>query len=447
MLWCKKERVRMKNKNSLFFTKTVILTAVFLLAVNFVLGTLLMNQSANALRSQLRARMLDVSKSAAALLDGDALARLTAADAGTEDYRKAMDTLRVFQDNAELSYIYGIRDMGDGTFTFTVDPTVADPGAFGEEIQYTEALRTASLGTPAVDETPYVDRWGRFYSAYSPVFDSAGRVAGIVAVDYDAAWYERQIAAQRTTVFVISVVSLLIGATIVALATEQVRKRLLELNREMRRLTEDTAELSRALAIASGKQWSDTKRTQRRDVGFEDSIDVLSGVVREVHEEMRDQIDGVRVMASTDVLTGVGNRIAYLDEVDRLNREIAGGTAAFAVAVFDADVFNTINDRSGRGTGDKRLIEAADMLRSVFREGRVYRIGGDEFVAIQKNATEEKMNGLLAALDARLAERNAGRDDPLTIARGAAEYFKGTDKEFDKVFRRASRAMDPGHTA
>ncbi len=437
----------MKAKNSLFFTKTVILTAVFLLAVNFALGSILMNQSGNALRTQLRERMLDVSSSAAALLDGDALERLTAADAGTEDYRKAMDTLRAFQDNAELSYIYGIRDMGDGTFTFTVDPTVADPGAFGESIQYTEALHTASLGTPAVDETSYVDRWGRFYSAYSPVFDSAGRVAGIVAVDYDAAWYEKQIAAQRTTVFIIGVVSLLIGATIVAVATEQLRKRFVALNMEVRRLAEDASELSEEIGLVSGKITGDAKKTRRKfyDSGSDSSIDALNAMVRGMHEELRGRISDVHALASTDVLTGVGNRSAYFEEVDRLNQQIVSGKASFAVAVFDVNVYRTIDDRGDRGdraSGDRLLVDAASALKSVFRSGRVYRIGGDEFVAILDNATEEKMNGLLAELRGSIAKLNAGRETPLTVSGGAAEYLRGTDGDYDKVFRRAGKAMN-----
>ncbi len=60
----------------------------------------------------------------------------------------------------------------------------------------TDALYQASLGKPSVDKVPYEDSWGRFYSAYSPVFDSNGKVAGIVAVDFSADWYDKQIRTQ-----------------------------------------------------------------------------------------------------------------------------------------------------------------------------------------------------------------------------------------------------------
>ncbi len=60
----------------------------------------------------------------------------------------------------------------------------------------------------------YEDEWGRFYSAYSPVFDSHGKVGGIVAVDFSAEWFDRQLAREMTTTLVMIVVSLVIGAGI-----------------------------------------------------------------------------------------------------------------------------------------------------------------------------------------------------------------------------------------
>ena len=147
----------------------VIILSIFLLAVNGTLGVLLTNQSKNSLQDQMRKRMLDISNSAAALLDGDALEKLQKEDVDTEPYQHALSILRVFQEQVELRYIYGIRDMGNKTFTFTIDPTVYDPGEFGEPIMYTDALYEASLGTPSVDKEPYEDRWGRF-TAHTALF-------------------------------------------------------------------------------------------------------------------------------------------------------------------------------------------------------------------------------------------------------------------------------------
>lgn len=154
--------------------------------------------------------MLDITNTAALLIDGNALRDLTADDQGTAAYKKINDTLAAFHHDADLKYIYCIRDMGGKRFVFTVDPTVKDPGKFGDPIAYTDALYIASTGTAATDDEPYSDGWGRFYSAYSPVFDSHGRVAGIVAADFSADWYEEQISHQRTLIEVFIVFSTLV---------------------------------------------------------------------------------------------------------------------------------------------------------------------------------------------------------------------------------------------
>jgi hypothetical protein len=125
------------------------------------------------------------------MLDGDALMDLSPEDEGTGAYQEVYTTLTYFMENASLTYIYCVRDMGDGTFTFGLDPTVEDPGEFGSPIVYTDALYEASQGNAAADSIQYEDAWGTFYSAYSPVFDSKGKVAGIIAVDFSAEWYNR----------------------------------------------------------------------------------------------------------------------------------------------------------------------------------------------------------------------------------------------------------------
>ncbi|MBO4335841.1 MAG: hypothetical protein J5846_08440 [Desulfovibrio sp.] len=86
------------------------------------------------------------------MLDGNALEKLKAEDAETKDYQTVMKTLKHFQDNIDLKYIYCIKDIGNNKFVFSVDHTVEDPGEFGSPIVTTDALIKASKGESAVDE-------------------------------------------------------------------------------------------------------------------------------------------------------------------------------------------------------------------------------------------------------------------------------------------------------
>ena len=180
-----------------------------------------MTSSKKSMLTLIQNRMLDISNTAAAMLDGDELKNLKKEDKGTVEYQKVNDTLAYFQDNIDLRYIYCVTAKSDKEFVFSVDPTVEDPGIFGEPVVYTEALYAASHGTPSVDKEPYSDDWGRFYSAYSPVFDSDGNVAGIVAVDFDAGWYDWQFRKQTIIILVNCIASVIIGLIFVYIATEK----------------------------------------------------------------------------------------------------------------------------------------------------------------------------------------------------------------------------------
>ena len=190
-------------------SKYLIYVCAVLILFNVFLGLLLTRQSSKAMRSLINGHMLDLSNTAAAMIDGDQLEKLHAEDLNSPEYQYVLKMLTYFQDNIELEYIYCIKDMGNKEFVFSVDPTEEDPGEFGEPIVYTDALYQASLGIPSVDDTPYEDKWGRFYSAYTPVFNSRNEVAGIVAVDFSVNWYENQIKKQmKITVMVIAAAAL-----------------------------------------------------------------------------------------------------------------------------------------------------------------------------------------------------------------------------------------------
>lgn len=88
-------------------------------------------------------------------------------------------------------------------------------------------------------------------------------------------------------------------------------------------------------------------------------------------------------IANYDALTGVRNRMAYIQHINELEREVDTALPVHII-VIDMDDFKKINDELGHFTGDNILMKAAEFLSSVF-EGDAYslfRIGGDEFAVI-----------------------------------------------------------------
>ena len=198
-----------KNRESLS-SKIWSLVLLALLISNGVFCIASLIQSRKGIEAATRQRMLDIVNCAAGSVNGDVLKRLKAEDQDKPGYRRVYDALAVYRDNVELKYVYGIRDEGNGVFTFTVDPSEENHAEFGQQVYYTDALYAASKGVASVCEEPYTDAWGRFYSAYSPVFGSDGNVAGIIACDFSVPWVEQQIGRQTvsTTLLYILVLAL-----------------------------------------------------------------------------------------------------------------------------------------------------------------------------------------------------------------------------------------------
>jgi diguanylate cyclase (GGDEF)-like protein len=87
--------------------------------------------------------------------------------------------------------------------------------------------------------------------------------------------------------------------------------------------------------------------------------------------------------ATTDELTGVGNRRAFETVLAATLAAARPQRRPVTLMVFDIDNFKTYNDRFGHEAGDEVLRETVQLLRSTIRRGdHVFRIGGDEFVVI-----------------------------------------------------------------
>ncbi|GGJ70454.1 hypothetical protein GCM10008939_13590 [Deinococcus aquiradiocola] len=85
----------------------------------------------------------------------------------------------------------------------------------------------------------------------------------------------------------------------------------------------------------------------------------------------------LQVAASSDALTGLGNRRAYQHAV----RQMRG--TPFTVVLLDLDGLKRVNDQEGHHRGDALLIAFAAALRATFRpQDELFRLGGDEFVVL-----------------------------------------------------------------
>lgn len=88
-------------------------------------------------------------------------------------------------------------------------------------------------------------------------------------------------------------------------------------------------------------------------------------------------------MVATDQLTGLPNRRALTDALERMLAQGRRQQMGVQIAFIDLDGFKAINDTHGHEVGDQFLIAIAERLQAVLRtEDLAARLGGDEFVVI-----------------------------------------------------------------
>jgi diguanylate cyclase (GGDEF)-like protein len=180
-----------------------------------------------------------------------------------------------------------------------------------------------------------------------------------------------------------------------------------------------------------------------------DELDALRSLARtavttlDLHRAMQQ----ARNLAMTDVLTGIANRTALLEAIERaIEQDRCQGTD-FAIVYLDLDGFKPINDRLGHAAGDQVLRDVAAALKANCRRGDVAaRIGGDEFAVLMcgedcadaLRVGERIRSAVLAAME------QAGW--PVTASIGAV-HFKSPPADAATVLKLADGMMYAAKTA
>jgi diguanylate cyclase (GGDEF)-like protein len=162
-------------------------------------------------------------------------------------------------------------------------------------------------------------------------------------------------------------------------------------------------------------------------------------LTEEVQERQRVEME-VRQLSLTDELTGLYNRRGFLllaeHELEAARRRQSRCLLLYA----DLDYLKQENDRLGHAAGDALLVDAARLLRTVFRTTDVVaRLGGDEFVvlACDYSNADEVLQRLYGAL--RDFRRDVG--GPLSLSVGVAESSPLSCDGLESLLTRADAAM------
>ena len=155
--------------------------------------------------------------------------------------------------------------------------------------------------------------------------------------------------------------------------------------------------------------------------------------------------DKLSELMQTDALTSLKNRTAYENAKTMLkNHYLSGDGTKFAIVMFDLNNLKKINDELGHGAGDVYIKNSSELICHTFKHSPVYRVGGDEFVAIVKNSDYQIKEELLYTFRKEVDNRSS-EDIPLmdrvSVASGMADIEEIVEDDVDSVFRLADERM------
>ncbi|MBU4530012.1 MAG: GGDEF domain-containing protein [Hoeflea sp.] len=141
-------------------------------------------------------------------------------------------------------------------------------------------------------------------------------------------------------------------------------------------------------------------------------------------------------LSRTDMLSGLANRRAFMEQFDQCNREKT-------LLIVDIDRFKMVNDKYGHAVGDEVIVKVANMLTSVFAgRGVCARIGGEEFAVCSSDMDFAEFAALGEIARHRIAQMRTevdGEAFSVTVSGGITRAFPG--QEFADIFSRADKAL------
>ncbi len=144
------------------------------------------------------------------------------------------------------------------------------------------------------------------------------------------------------------------------------------------------------------------------------------------------ECDGIISDLELDALTGFKNRKAYYNDIEAIDHDEEKREQPVGVIFADVNGLKEVNDSLGHEAGDELIASVAKTITAVFPDAKRYRYGGDEFVILSFDKSEEEFRDKLKKLDGLWEDAN-------TAAVGSV-WLKYS-KDFDKGVAIADEVM------
>jgi len=165
--------------------------------------------------------------------------------------------------------------------------------------------------------------------------------------------------------------------------------------------------------------------------------------IRDITERKRME-EEIKNLSITDPLTGLYNRRGFWTLAEQQMKISERSQKELLLIYIDLDDMKAVNDTLGHVKGDELLVEAAQVLREVFRKADIIaRMGGDEFAVLVLETETVSAATIDERLERQITLHNtrAGRDYTLSMSTGMVPYHPGTPLSIDEWVLEADTRM------
>ena len=165
--------------------------------------------------------------------------------------------------------------------------------------------------------------------------------------------------------------------------------------------------------------------------------DLLQTIALFLAAEMRNEnlIGQLTRLSREDQLTGCGNRNAFDEDI----QSIEDGEHSLGMIFADLNGLKATNDTYGHARGDQLIVQAADLLGRLYQGGRLYRVGGDEFILTFSGFSKLEFEGIMEERYRRLDESSINISLGWSWSQDAARRQEIQDEAEEMMYQRKAK--------
>jgi diguanylate cyclase (GGDEF)-like protein len=186
-------------------------------------------------------------------------------------------------------------------------------------------------------------------------------------------------------------------------------------------------------------------RLKRENARLQSELESRLEEIRVKNQQLEESLKKLQLMATTDHLTGLSNRRAFSDMLERYFNEATRYDFDLSCIMCDLDHYKALNDTLGHQVGDEVLVAAARIIRVNLRvSDTAARYGGDEFVLLLPHTSVKMAIHVADRIRRQLADvtrQNPATAPGVTLSMGVASLKSNHPATADSLVAMADRAL------